>query len=65
VTDACGIKVPLKNPNTSIAGFLSAIGAMMEKPSLVAVKSAAALKRAKELLWTEKAKVISDTYCAV
>lgn len=65
VTEKCGIKVPLKNPDTSISGFASAIGTMIDDPSLVAVKSAAALKRAKELLWSEKAKVFSDAYCAV
>lgn len=62
VTDECGFKVPLNNPEMSIAGFADAIKAVMADPSLVATKSTSALARAKELTWEMKAKQIAEAY---
>ena len=62
VTDKCGFKVPLKNPETSINGFVEAISCILESPGIVAEKSIAALERAKQLTWKEKAEEISRAY---
>lgn len=62
VTEDCGIKIPLKNPQTSIGGFAKAIGAMIDNPAIVAQKSVAALARAKELTWAAKARKMADAY---
>ena len=56
VTDKCGFKVPLKDPETSISGFETAILAILEDPDLVAQKSAASLERANQLTWSAKAR---------
>lgn len=62
VTEKCGFKVPLKNPETSINGFVEAISCILESPGIVAEKSIAALERAKQLTWKEKAEEISRAY---
>ena len=56
VIDKCGFKIPLKDPESSISGFAAAIQAILEKPDLVAQKSAAALERANQLTWSAKAR---------
>jgi glycosyltransferase involved in cell wall biosynthesis len=62
VTDKCGIKIPLKNPETSIVGFATALENLLETPGVVAEKSRAALERASELTWEAKAIAISKAY---
>jgi glycosyltransferase involved in cell wall biosynthesis len=65
VTPACGIKVPMRDPATSIAGFHDAIGRFIIEPSLLGRLSEGALCRADELSWDEKARHIAATYESV
>ena len=62
VTKECGFKMPLKDPNTSINGFSNAILSILRKPHIVSEMSVGALKRAKELIWSEKVKAISSAF---
>lgn len=62
VTDQCGVKIPLKNPETSIAGFMEALRQFLAQPERVGELSHGALARAKELTWAAKAVEISRGY---
>jgi glycosyltransferase involved in cell wall biosynthesis len=61
VTDQCGIKIPLKNRETSIRGFCEAIE-RLDEPRLYNKLANAALERAKALTWDSKAASISEAY---
>ena len=65
VTENCGIKVPLKNPETSIEGFKAAIQSLLDNHELLKQLSEGALARAKELSWDKKVKRIAQTYVDV
>ena len=65
VTQRCGFKIPLANPDISIAGFMEAISSIIDCPDLVEKFSDAAVHRAMELSWTQKANSISDAYALV
>lgn len=65
VTQRCGFKIPLANPDISIAGFMEAISSIIDCPDLVEKLSDAAVHRAMELSWTQKANSISDAYALV
>ena len=62
VTDKCGFKIPLRNPETSISGFATAIRTILARPDLVEQKSAAAIERVGELTWHSKASAFSAAY---
>lgn len=62
VTGSSGIKIPLDDPATSIAGFRQAVERMSNEPRLVNNLSAGALQRATELTWDAKAQQIADVY---
>ena len=62
VTGACGIKVPLRNPQTSIEGFAAAVRQLGTDPTRFALLSAGALQQAKELSWRSKARHIASSY---
>lgn len=62
VTEQCGIKIPLKDPETSIAGFANALRRFLADPGLVEKLSRGALARAQELTWAAKASEISHGY---
>ena len=62
VTSDCGVKIPLKDSQTSIDGFASAISAIFDDPTSVKRKSSAALVRAKELTWETKSRRMADAY---
>ena len=62
VTDQCGIKIPLKDPETSIAGFADALQRFLVHPELEEKLSRGALARARELSWAAKASEISRGY---
>ena len=64
VTDRCGIKVPLHDPETSIDGFCRAIQKLAE-PQFYNQLSAGALHRAHELTWDSKGARISEAYLNV
>lgn len=62
VTEECGIKVSLQDPQTSIAGFRAAIGRLLEAPSLLTRLSEGAIRRSHELSWDRKAEAIARAY---
>ena len=62
VTGSCGIKVPLENPETSVAGFRAALDRFHAEPRLLDELSRGALARANELTWESKIQRISETY---
>jgi glycosyltransferase involved in cell wall biosynthesis len=64
VTDQCGLKVPLLDPETSIDGFCRAIQELAE-PLVYNQLSAGAIQRAHELTWDSKVARISDAYINV
>jgi glycosyltransferase involved in cell wall biosynthesis len=62
VTERCGIKVPLKNPESSFSGFRAAIMRLIEEPTLLEQLSSGALERAKDLTWDGIASTIAEAY---
>jgi glycosyltransferase involved in cell wall biosynthesis len=62
VTEECGVKVPLRDPATSILGFRAAIISLLEKPDLLERLSSGALSRSVELSWDSTARAIADSY---
>jgi glycosyltransferase involved in cell wall biosynthesis len=62
VTAACGIKVPMRDPDASIRGVRQAISRFAAEPSLLARLSEEAVRRAEELSWDEKERRIAQTY---
>jgi glycosyltransferase involved in cell wall biosynthesis len=62
VTDNCGIKVPLRDPQTSIACFAGAVKELARGAARFASLSTGALRRASELSWDDKASAIAATY---
>ena len=65
ITSDCGIKVPLRNPADSIAGFHHAIWRLCADIGLVERLSAGAITRARELSWDSMADRIAQRYIAV
>jgi len=57
-----GIKVPLRNPMTSIAGFRHGLQGIFLNPSLIAKLSAGAIARASQLSWDTIIEKLSDAY---
>jgi glycosyltransferase involved in cell wall biosynthesis len=62
ITDQCGIRIPLVDPTTSIAGFRQAVERLIETPLLLQRLSVGAAKRAAELTWDAKAAEIASIY---
>ena len=62
ITKECGVKVPLKDPETSILGFRASIMMLLEKPDLLERFSSGALLRAVQLSWESTAATIADSY---
>ncbi len=62
VTDKCGIKVPMTDPETSIKGFAGAILALAQDRRRLADLAGGALSRARELTWENKAKYLLMEY---
>jgi glycosyltransferase involved in cell wall biosynthesis len=65
VTSACGLKIPLRDPATSIRGFAEAIHRLAADPRELARLSAGALERARELTWEAKARRIAGVYASL
>lgn len=65
VNEGCGIKIPMRDPETSIAGFASAIRLLSQQPARVNEFYRGALRRAAELSWDRKAEQIARTYSQV
>jgi glycosyltransferase involved in cell wall biosynthesis len=64
VTEECGIKVPLRNPETSILGFTGAIEQLAQDQELYQRLSEGAYARARDLAWDRKVQQISQAYLA-
>jgi glycosyltransferase involved in cell wall biosynthesis len=62
VTDTCGVKVPLRTPETSVAGFAAAVKHLAAGGERFCQLSAGALARGAELSWDDKAAAIAATY---
>jgi glycosyltransferase involved in cell wall biosynthesis len=62
VTDACGIKVRLRDPQTSVDGFAAALRHLALDEPQFARLSAEALERARELSWDAHARRMALTY---
>jgi glycosyltransferase involved in cell wall biosynthesis len=62
VDENSGIKVPLHDPATSVAGFRNAILRLCNEPDLLSKLSQGALDRATQLTWDNKVKQVADTY---
>jgi glycosyltransferase involved in cell wall biosynthesis len=62
VDETCGIKVPMRTPDASVAAFADAVRSLASAPARVRVLSEGALARAEALSWDRKARQIADTY---
>ena len=62
VTDDVGIKIPLTNPEQSIKDFANAIRALYNNRTLLQTMSKNCYKRACELSWDNKAKLVLAMY---
>lgn len=62
VTDRCGIKIPMTNPESSISGFADAILLLERDRSRLAELADGALARAKEITWEINSDVILNEY---
>jgi glycosyltransferase involved in cell wall biosynthesis len=62
VTEACGIKVPLRDPVTSVDGFRQALELFCDEPGLLGRLSLGALARAGELTWDSKITRYQECY---
>ena len=65
VTNLCGIKVALRDPETSISGFRDAINHLRAEPALIETLSQGALARAEELTWDDKINRFCQAYSEV
>jgi glycosyltransferase involved in cell wall biosynthesis len=62
VDDASGIKVAMHDPKASITGFRDAILRLWREPELLSQLSEGALRRANQLSWQNKVRLIGDAY---
>ncbi len=58
----CGIKVPMRNPETSVAGFRDAMIRLWQEPALLGTLSEGAARRAQELSWDNKILQVEAAY---
>lgn len=65
VTDACGIKIPVQSKSQVTRDMAAAIDKIAEDESLRIRMAQAALNRAQDFTWEEKAKQISQLYINV
>ena len=62
VDDRSGLKVPMRNPETSISGFRDAIMRIWSEPELLARLSEGAIERARDLSWENKVRKVEQAY---
>jgi glycosyltransferase involved in cell wall biosynthesis/O-antigen/teichoic acid export membrane protein len=62
VTDECGVKVPLVDPETSVAGFVDALRRLAADPDLLGRLSAGAVRRTADLDWSHMAARVARVY---
>jgi glycosyltransferase involved in cell wall biosynthesis len=64
IDESCGIKIPLRDRQTSIQQFADAIVRLVTSNGLLNTLSEGALRRAKALSWDEKVREIANAYDA-
>jgi glycosyltransferase involved in cell wall biosynthesis len=62
VDGSSGLKVPMRNPTTSVAGFRGAMLRLWNEPGLLGELSEGAIRRAAELSWDSKVKKVEQAY---
>ena len=62
VDETSGLKVPMRDPATSVSGFRDAILRLCDEPDLLPKLSQGALDRASLLTWDNKVKQVAATY---
>ena len=62
VDDTCGLKVPMLDPDTSVAGFAAAVRSLLDDPPRVEALSRGAQRRSLELTWAKKAERVAAVY---
>jgi len=65
VNQTCGIKIPLKDYNTSLNGFRDAIVTLLENREILYSLKEGAYKRAEELSWDNMAQTIAKGYIEI
>jgi glycosyltransferase involved in cell wall biosynthesis len=62
IDESCGIKIPLRDAQSSIQGFANAIAKVVNTPGLLERLSAGALARAQKLSWDAKVEELAQVY---
>lgn len=65
VTNKCGFKIPLVDPQTSSAGFREFINRFIQEKHLLETLSCGALERANELTWDRITSKFVDSYTLI
>jgi glycosyltransferase involved in cell wall biosynthesis len=65
VNEESGLKVPMKNPESSVRGFHDAIMRLWNDPKLLNELSKGAIRRAHELSWENKILKVEATYLKI
>ena len=65
VNERCGMKVPLRDPATSVRGFADALAQLAARPALLHALSEGALERARGLDWDRNVEAIAAVYAQV
>lgn len=65
VDEDSGLKLEMRDPSTSVAGFRESILRLCNEPGLLTKLSEGALARARELSWDNKVKHVADAYRAI
>jgi glycosyltransferase involved in cell wall biosynthesis len=64
IDESCGIKVPVRDPAASVAGFAEAINSIARHPERIERLSKGALTRARQFSWDENARRMVSIYAA-
>jgi glycosyltransferase involved in cell wall biosynthesis len=64
IDETCGIKVAVRNPAASVAGFAEAVTTLLRAPQRVEELSRGALARVQQLTWDKKARQMVSIYYA-
>lgn len=62
INNSCGVKVPLRDPQTSIDGFAAGLRSLAMDHQKFSARSAGALERAREVSWDAHVRRIAMTY---
>jgi len=62
VDETSGIKIPTRNPETSILGFREALKRLWTEAGLLTKLSEGALQRALNLTWESKVRLVDKAY---